>query len=168
MYRLRQYDEFSNNIKNMVSSNLPLRFHGCPIYTARQIISDGEISSSVDRLGVSTSYDVEDQVSVTTIDTVDTTVKGYAKLVGDYTLPAGCIFVLLPKDENDALAGQSMLMQNVDFKAEPERLIGIITTPENISIAKSWAQENGVDTSKICEYDNFIDLINQNNKKTTI
>ena len=62
---------------------------------------DGEISSSVDRVGSSTSYDVSDQVSVTTKNTIETTVQGYAGLTGNYNLPAGCIFVILPQDENE-------------------------------------------------------------------
>ena len=34
-YRLRQYDEFSKKMKDLVPEDLPLRFHGCPIYTAK-------------------------------------------------------------------------------------------------------------------------------------
>ncbi len=132
-YRLRQYEEFSKIIKNIVPNDIPLRFHGCPINAAKHILEDGEISSSVDRIGIESSYDVSDQVSVTTKDTVETTVQGYAGLIGlNYNMPAGCIFVVLPKDELDAKAGESMLMGNISFKESPERLVAIITTPENL------------------------------------
>ena len=57
-YRLKQYNEFSKQIKAVVPDDLHLCFHGCPIYVAKHIIEDGEISSSVDRIGSSTSYDV--------------------------------------------------------------------------------------------------------------
>ncbi len=153
-YRLRQYDEFSKKIKDLVPEDLPLRFHGCPIYTAKHIIESGEISSSVDRLGVETSYDTEGQISVTTKDTLDTTIHGYTHLSENF-LPAGCVFVLLPKDELDAKAGDSMLMGNVNFKQEPNRLYGIITTPENIGKVSQWVKVSGIDLSKIHDFDEF-------------
>lgn len=156
-YRLRQYDEFSKKIKDLVPEDLPLRFHGCPIYTAKHIIESGEISSSVDRLGVETSYDTEGQISVTTKDTLDTTIHGYTHLSENF-LPAGCVFVLLPKDELDAKAGDSMLMGNVNFKQEPNRLYGIITTPENIERVSQWAKVSGIDLSKIHDFDEFAKL----------
>lgn len=153
-YRLRQYDEFSKKMKDLVPEDLPLRFHGCPIYTAKHIIESGEISSSVDRLGVETSYDTEGQISVTTKDTLDTTIHGYTHLSENF-FPAGCVFVLLPKDELDAKAGDSMLMGNVNFKQEPNRLYGIITTPENIEKVSQWAKVSGIDLSKIHDFDEF-------------
>lgn len=153
-YRLRQYDEFSKKMKDLIPENLPLRFHGCPIYTAKHIIESGEISSSVDRLGVETSYDTEGQISVTTKDTLDTTIRGYTHLSENF-LPAGCVFVLLPKDELDAKAGDSMLMGNVNFQQEPNRLYGIITTPENIERVSQWAKLSGIDLSKIHDFDEF-------------
>ncbi len=158
-YRQKQYDEFPNLIKSIVPDDIPLRFHGCPINVAQHILRDGEISSSVDRLGISTSYDTEDQISVTTKDTIETTVRGYAGLSGDYNMPAGCIFVLLPRDESDAESGKSMLMSNVSFRQSPERLVSIITSPENLQRVSQWAQETGVDTSKICDYDGFQNLL---------
>lgn len=158
-YRQRQYDEFPNLIKSIVPNEIPLRFHGCLINVAQHILKDGEISSSVDRLGITTSYDVEDQVSVTTKDTIETTVRGYAGLSGNFNMPAGCIFVVLPRDEMDAKAGDSMLMSNVSFKENPERLVSIITSPENLQRVSQWAQEAGIDVAKICDYDGFKNLL---------
>lgn len=162
-YRLRQYGEFSRIIRDIVPEDLPLRFHGCPIYTAKQIINTGEISSSVDRIGFETSYDTEGQISVTTKDTIETTVQGYAELIGNYCLPSGCIFVLLPKDEQDRESGKSMLMGNVNFKEEPARLFGIITTPENIEMVSNWCEVNNIDASKVHDYDSFTLLFNRKN-----
>ncbi len=155
-YRLRQYNEFAKKMKDLVPDDLQLRFHGCPIYTAKHILESGELSSSVDRLGVATSYDTEGQVSVTTKDTLDITIHGYTHLSDNSYLPAGCVFVVLPKDEMDAKAGDSMLMGNVDFKSEPDRLYGIITTPENIERVSQWAKANGIDLSdKLYDFDSF-------------
>jgi len=164
-YRLRQYDEFHKIMKECIPEDLPLRFHGCKIYTAKYIIESGEISSSVDRLGIETSYDITGQISVTTKDTLQTTVQGYAGLNGTYELPGGCIFVLYPKDEFDAESGKSMLMENVNIRKEPNRLFAIITTPENIEIVKNWCQEYDIDSSKVYDYDNFTMIFNKNNSK---
>lgn len=155
-YRLRQYDEFCEKISKEVPEDLPLRFHGCPIYTAKHILQDGEISSSVDRLGIETSYDTEGQISVTTRKTIDTTVRGYTDLVGNYNMPSGCIFVLLPKDEADEKIGNSLLMGNINFKDEPDRLVGIITSPENIENVKEWGSQIGIDSLKIKDFDDFV------------
>ena len=156
-YRRRQYYQFASIIKEIVPDDLNLCFHGCPIFAAESIIKEGAISSSVDRLGVATSYDVEDQVSVTTKETLSTTIQGYAKLHDDLELPAGCIFVVTPKDENEVKSSKaSMLIGNVNFKENPERLYSIITTPENIERVTKWAKESEIDTSKIHDYDGFV------------
>lgn len=156
-YRLKQYSEFSKQVKSEVPDDLHLCFHGCPIYAAKQIIEDGEISSSVDRIGSETSYDVSDQVSVTTKNTIETTVQGYTGLTGNYNLPAGCIFVILPKDESEIKSSEtSMLIGNVSFKENPERLYAIITTPENIERVTEWVENANMDVSKIHDFEGFI------------
>ncbi len=156
-YRLKQYDEFSKQVKAEIPDDLHLCFHGCSIYAAKHIIEDGEISSSVDRIGAETSYDVSDQVSVTTKNTIETTVQGYTGLIGNYNLPAGCIFVILPKDENEIKTSKtSMLIGNISFKENPERLYSIITTPENIERVSEWAEKNNIDLSKIHDFEGFI------------
>lgn len=155
-YRLRQYNEFARQMKDLVPDDFPLRFHGCPIYTAKHILESGELSSSVDRLGVETSYDTAGQVSVTTKDSLDITIQGYTHLLDNSNLPAGCVFVLLPKDEIDAEAGDSLLMGNVDFKSEPDRLYGVITTPENVERISQWGKMYGIDLSdKVYDFDGF-------------
>lgn len=161
-YRLRQYDEFSKRMRACIPDNLPLRFHGCPIYTAKRIIESGELSSSVDRLGIETSYDVAGQISVTTKNSLETTVQSYAGLNANYELPAGCIFVLLPKDEADAENGKSMLMNNVNIRMEPDRLFAIITTPENYERLEEWCKNNNIEEEKIYDYDGFERLFKKN------
>ena len=161
-YRLRQYKDFAEEARKCIPEDLPLRFHGCPIYAAKKIIESGEISSSADRQGFETSYDTNGQISVTTKDSLDITVTSYSGLIDDYTLPAGCIFVLLPKDDFDRESGKSLLMENVNFRNEPSRLFAIITTPENILKVSNWCKENNIDLNKVYDYDNFTLLFNQN------
>lgn len=159
-YRQKQYNEFSKQVKAEVPDDLHLCFHGCPIYAAKHIIEDGEISSSVDRIGSETSYDISGQVSVTTKNTIETTVQSYTGLAGNYNLPAGCIFVILPKDEREIETSEtSLLIGNVSFRENPERLYAIITTPENIEKVSEWAKEADIDLSKIHSFEGFIKAI---------
>ncbi|HCC07306.1 MAG TPA: hypothetical protein DEP72_03985 [Clostridiales bacterium] len=170
-YRLRQCHEFPSKIRQVIPDDLPLRFHGTSIYNAKHILHDGELSSSADRIGVETSYDTNDQVSVTTKQTIETTVSSYTDLTGDYCIPAGCIFVLLPKDEIDEKAGDSLLMGNVNFKSEPDRLVAIITSNENIPNIHEWSSESNVNESKIYDFDGFIqtfEKLKESSKVTTV
>lgn len=163
LYRKEIESTWSNEVFDITPKDIPLRFHGCPIYTARDILNSGGISSSVDRLGYETSWDAEDQVSVTTPYTLATTVNGYSDLHAEnYCLPAGCIFAMLPKDALDAESGDSFIMSNVDFKTEPERLFSIITTPENLKVVKEWASKNNIDINKITDFKSFLDQFKQN------
>lgn len=155
-YRLRQYHEFQNKMKELIPDNLQLRFHGCPIYTAKQIIKSGEIISSVDRIGLKTSYDEDGEISVTTKKDVGASVGVYANLKNSFCLPAGCIFVLFPENEGDALLSERRtIMNNVNFKNNPERLYAILTTPENIKRVNEWCGEAGIDLGKIYDFDEF-------------
>ena len=162
-YRLRQYNEFPKLINQNVPEDLHLCFHGCPIDAAMHIIEDGEISSSVDRIGAETSYDVSGQVSVTTKDNIYITVEGYSGLT-EMEYPAGCIFAIMPKDEDEIKSSESLLIGNVNFKENPERLYSIITTPENIERVSKWAEQSGIDLSKIHTYDDFIKSFDKDKK----
>lgn len=159
-YRLRVLDNLGPEIRTAIPDGLPLRFHGTEIYSSRDVISSGMLSSSVDRLGYATSYDVADQVSVTTAETIETTLGSYTGLTSeDCCLPPGCIFVVLPSSEEEAEAGRSMLMGNVDFAKQPERLFAVITATENVDLVKRWASEAGIDSDKVDEFFAFADKL---------
>lgn len=158
-YRLRQFKEFPKKVQETIPDNLYLLFHGTSICNAREIIKSGSLTSSVDRLGFETSYDVENQVSVTTKATLNITIDNYSDLTAeDGFLPAGCIFVLCAKDEKD---GSQLLTDNVHFKDEPDKLYAIVTTPENIRNVKEWMNSNGMESSKIHDFNSFINLLKQ-------
>ncbi len=62
------------------------------------IIEDGAISSSVDRLGFE-PVTMQKISFVATKDTIETTINGYAGLIGDFIIfQQGVLFVILPKD----------------------------------------------------------------------
>ena len=156
--RERVYKNFSKEARNVIHPDLPLRFHGTSIHRAEQVIREKGLSSSVDRIGVETSYDVSDQVSVTTPRLLETTIHSYSGLIGeDRMVPAGCIFVMLPKSNLEERAGESMLMGNVSFDAEPERLVSVITSTEMKNDVADWMNNSGLDSTKVHTYDEFLE-----------
>ena len=159
-YRLRQYNEFDKEVERIVPADMHLCFHGCPIESAMHILEDGTIASSVDRVGYETSYNASGQISVTTKENVGISVRDYTHLL-DMSSPAGCIFVLTPKDRDEIESSKSLMIGNVDFKENPERLYSIITTPENIERVSEWAEKSGVDLSKVIDFDGFIKHVEQ-------
>lgn len=160
-YRLKVMKELPKRILESTPPDLPLRFHGAPIYTSREIIASKGLSSSVDRLGVETSYDVSDQVSVTMSDTIKVTLDSYTGLAGEHEVPAGCVFVLLPKSEEDSRSGVHMLMGNVDFEEHPNRLFAVMTSGENVERVRQWAQDSGLDSTKVKEFFEFADELSE-------
>ncbi len=156
-YRLQVYDSLAALVETNVPENIPFRFHGAPIYNAKRIIESHELSSTVDRLGIESSYDVADQLSVTTPSNMATTVQGYTSLNElNYQLPAGCIFVLLPKSAEDAASGaNSMLMSSVHLDKNPEQLYAVLTSPEMFDRVKDWMQTAKLGTEKVSMFLDF-------------
>jgi len=152
-----EYMHFFPSKLREVMPNSNLCFHGTTIYGAEGIINSGEISSSVDRNGVASSYDTDNQVSVTVLKTLETTIGGYAGLE-DAELPAGCVFVVTPKDEEDIKSAKnSMMIKNVNFKEDPSRLVAILTTEESAFLVRSWCRNNGIDEKVVLTYEQFLD-----------
>lgn len=152
-YRTKVYRELPTMIADAVHPDLPLRFHGTTIYYTEDILYSGEISSSADRLGVETSYDTGGIISVTTPKSVVVTIEGYTNLLTDLcTIPPGCILVLLPESEVDALAGESMSMVNVNISNNPDRLAYVLTAPENLNKVREWLKDNSHSPEKAVEF----------------
>ena len=167
-YREHQEDNFPKKIKQMLSDDMAFCFHGTGIVGAKNILLSGEISSGADRTGHATSFDPPGRISVTNKDTVDTSVGIYMGMNGSgYCYPAGCLFVLLPqsKAEYDALSGSGWMIKNVNFKENSDRLVAVVTTPENIERVQGWAKKGGVDVSKVMDFDAFVLKYSSQNDK---
>ena len=155
-YRKNIMDNYASDIEKYVPEDLHLCFHGCPIYTAKEIIEDKSISSSVDRIGTETSYDTSNQVSVTTKDTIITTLDGYSDIHSlNYTIPCGVIFVINPKDDSEIQSSKGMIIANVDLN-DKNRLYAILSTPENIDKLKEWCNNSHLDINLVKTFDQFI------------
>lgn len=111
----------------------------------------------MDRLGISTSYDSTDLISVTMPESLETTLNHSGLDEEDYFLPAGCIFVLMPMSEVEAEAGRSMLMYNVDFRKYPKQLFRILVSPEMIGAVRDWLGQSGPDPKLATEFVTFPD-----------
>jgi len=154
-YRQRQYNNFSNFITKNIPNDLPLRFHGSPLHASKEIILSGELSSYGDRIGVEMSYDTPNIVYVNTKDNIFNTVRNFCNLTYDYDTPAGCLFVVTPKDEQDEISGHNQTMESIYFKNNPDRLVAVVSTPENVSNLKGWMKESNLPEEKVFDYDGF-------------
>lgn len=152
-YRMRVLQDLPGKITAALPADSPIRFHATSLLATENVIQMGELSSSVDRTGQATSYDTSDQVSVTIPKDVAISVSGYLGLTErNMCLPAGCIFMLLPRDATEAAAGAQMLMGNVYFRDHPEQLVGILTSDENIPTVRAWCVKAGLDPKRVQEF----------------
>lgn len=157
IYRHKQYADFSKTIQQFINNDELLCFHGTNIAATKHILESGSISSGASRLGYHTSFDAKGAISVTNIDMVDTSVQSYMNLIDDMYIPAGSLFVIKAKDAEERESSITrMSIKDVDFKKHPERLVAVITTPENIERVSTWAQKGGFDTAKVMTFDSFI------------
>lgn len=158
-YRKIQKATFAEKLEKILPKETPLCFHGTPIWNAKEIISSGNISAEIDRKGAGEEVlDMPGKISVSTIENLWFTVKQFADLA-NFKYPAGCIFVITPKDEKEFLSAKThKIINNVDFAKEPERLQNIITTPENIEKVKGWLAESGleIDENIVVDYEGYL------------
>lgn len=152
-YRLDIQKNFSFFLERAFINKVDLRFHGTSIYFAKEILASGEISCSEDRLGFSTSFDFKGRFSVSPIGSVDVTISYYLDLT-NFFMPAGCLFVMKSRGEDDVLDGSQM--RKFVFKETPEALVGILTTPENIDRVKGWCVDAGIDEDLVSRFEDFL------------
>lgn len=165
-YRDKQGVEFTKKLREAISPNLDLRFHGTPIYFAKQIIESGQISSSADRHeGYISSTDLPGEISASSVDTIEGTINYFSDVYGYVrSLPAGCIFAIYPKDKEDATLGTNLL-HSVDFRKNPEQLFGVFTSPENIDRVKGWMQEFGFNQNQVYTFEGFLQAVREKSKE---
>ncbi len=162
-YRKSLTKDFVDRLESVISPNLDLRFHGTPIYFAEQIIKTGTISSSADRYdGYIKSTDMEGEISVSNIKSLGTTINFFSDLFSyQSSMPAGCIFAIMPKDERDATYGHN-LIKSIDFRKNPKQFFGIFTTPENVEKVKGWMKEVGFNSERVYTFEGFLEEVKSN------
>lgn len=167
--RIRIANNLSKNLKEVLGENSTLRFHGTPIYMAKQIINSGNISSTADRYdGYIRSTDEAGFCSASTIENIDTTVIGFTDFASfQRDLPCGVLFVLKEKDGDEEYRYYNA-MKNVDFIERPEQLVGICCTDEVKNMVSEWCNLKGVDVNKVFTYDEFIEYARNNDLESRI
>lgn len=154
---------FADSLKEIVGSESNLRFHGTPIYFAKEIIKSNSITSSADRYdGYIASSDMSGSISASTINSLSRTIDYFTDFAS-YTrcLPCGVLFVLNEKDGDCELRDRSE-MQNVDFKKNPEQLVAIVCTDEVKNMVINWCNEYNMDSNKVFSYNEFLEYAKNN------
>jgi len=162
---------FEKQLKEIVGEDCNLCFHGTPIWNAKEIIDSGKITAMIDRVGDGEYIlPMPGQISVSTINNLWFTIKYHADLF-NYNYPAGCIFVIKPKNKNEIKSSkENNAISNIYFDKEPERLVAIITTPENIELVKSWISKSNLKISPdiVVDYNGFIRQASNNFENTPV
>lgn len=157
-------------LRKHVSEKNPLFFHGMRDLTSlEQILSSGHLGYL---LGEKTrSFTNPGTVDVTTADSIETSIQGFTGLnYGGYDkfLPAGCLFVISPKDEAEREyanknTGTEHNIETVDFKSDPNRIVAIVSTTENKERISELAQKYHIDPKKVYTFDGFIEHLSKQN-----
>lgn len=158
-YRERLTDDFSTKIASIIGEDETIRFHGTPIYFTKEILKSGAILSSSARFdGYDKSTDLKDEISVSTAKNISRTLSFFTDLYSfQQSLPSGCLFVLKAAHVDAGLT-QYSAMKSFSFKEQPERLLGICTTPENIPVVKEWLKLYGYDENIVYSFEDFLKI----------
>lgn len=160
--RLEIFDKFPKIVKNTFPDGFPIVFHGTKnIGTVREILRTGGLLTPEQRNVSMTSFacviDVTYKDNITV--TCDFADSGYNTF-----MPYGAIFAFKPAEheiENVISTGNSTEVaegvDGVSFVDEPDRLFGIITTPENIDRVREWCKQNSIDPNKVFTHSAFIE-----------
>lgn len=159
-YREQIIDKFSGEISKILLGDTSIRFHGTPIYFTREILKSGGIFSSSSRFdGYDSSTDLEDEISVTTAETINRTLSFFTDFYAfSRCLPAGCLFVLRDNGAVDSELVKYASMKSFKFREQPERILGICTTEENILRVKGWLKQYGYDENIVYTYEQFLNV----------
>lgn len=158
-YRKIMRMKFDEELKSILDNTCAWCFHGTTIWNAEKILKSASITSQENN---------SNKIYVSTIQNVWFTVKHHADLL-NFKYPAGCIFVVLPKNEEELQSARNNnQIENVYFKTNPERLKAIITTPENINRVQAWVKESGIAAldNIVMDYEEFLTFAKELNDKS--
>ena len=168
--RKRIMNTYPDLLRKHVSENNPLFFHGMrDLASLEQVLSSGHLGYLLDE--TTHSFTNPGTVDVTTANSVETSIQGFTGLNYsgyDKFLPAGCLFVILPKDDAEkeyaiTRRGTEHNIETVDFKSDPNRIVAIVSTTENKERISELAQKYHIDPKKVYTFDGFIEHLSKQN-----
>ena len=166
-------NHFPEVVKNLFPDNYPIVFHGTNnIGTVREILKSGGLLTPDQRNASMTSF----------ASAIDVTYKTNISVTCDFAdagpnsfMPYGAIFAFKPQDdemERVFKTGDSTEVEQgvngVNFVNEPNRLYGIITTPENYERVAKWCEQYSIDPSKVVTHNEFINKYKDLNNKLDV
>lgn len=160
-YRNYQYQEFTTRLQSVTCMPLDIRYYGATIYNAEQIIKSKSIKPMPDSENEYTQFtDVSGQIPASTIQNLYKIIDYHSDIKAyERSLPCGCIFAIFPKGIQDYQSQD--YINAVDFGQNPERLFGIITTPENNELVKKWMEEENLNPEQVYTFEEFISLVQE-------
>lgn len=158
--RLNIFSEFPKMVKNLIPDNIPIVFHGTNnIGIVLEIIKSGGLLTPEER---NVGYRSQaTQIDVTYKNNIRVSCE-FAEPGIDKFMPYGAIFVFTPLETEVEkvikTVGSEVFggVAGVNFKENPSRLIGIITTTESKPIIQQCCIENGWDYEKVFTHNEFI------------
>lgn len=158
LYRNNIKLKFASYLSDILADNIPLFFHGVgSIVIVKQIIETGKICSTeqlinpvtgIDEIFVAGNYNLSEAVDISDSP--------------ELFMPYGAIFVINPLEhelEKIMSKNGDIRIKSVNFVENPNRLLNIISSPENIINIKSWCRQNNINEDKVLTHNNFIKKI---------
>lgn len=148
---------FAKEVDEMIPDDDLIYFHGIGnIGIVEEIITDGALLSQKDR-GYVVSFSSY-MICVTPKNRIQQSVNMSGGNT-NYCKPYGAIFVLsLPERNKSDLSSDLISISSIDFRDEPDKLVAIITSNENLERLKKVAKESGIDENKITNHAGFLEM----------
>ena len=170
-------DNFIRDISEVIPDDVPLAFHGNGrIDSVEDIIRTGGLFTQEDR-----GFNVSWSSSIICICPKNNikVASDIANVGGNYYVPYGALFVIMPGNKAEALNIQAAnkdsnigcQTQSFKFHDDPDRLMAIVTTSENLDRLKKVAREKGLDENIVVTHNEFIEICKmkyEDNKKISI
>ena len=152
---------YAKLIKEMIPDGTPIVFHGVSnIGVVEEILKSGGLLSCEEQ-GISNRSFASDidvcykdniRVSLEFADSSSNEYMPYGAVIAFRPLDTEIDRVIRTKDSTEVLGGVS----SVNFRDEPDRLYGIITTKENLTRIKKWCLKYGIDHEKVFTHKQFL------------
>lgn len=169
--RKRIQDTYAKEIASSIPEDKPVFFHGVKSLTSLEaILASGHLGYLEDE--TTSSFTSPGSVDVTTRNNIETSLNfmGLETYASNAFIPAGCMFVIAPKDEDEKAyamecPGTEHHIETVYFAQNPERLVAIVSTTENQEYIKKMVEKYGISPDKVCTFDGFIERMQNENGK---